>query len=97
MQSQELCNCEHLNDVSTRQNDKAPNDGQYKLNKTDNFIEESGVEENGELVNETIINKLRNGYETVSKNLNNLRSQVKPITSQTKLHVCCKHGFELHR
>ena len=92
-----MCNCEHLNDVSTRQNDEASNDTQYKVNKTDNFIEESGVEENSEPVNETVVNKLRNGYETVSNNLNNLRSHVKSITSQTKLHVYCKHGFGLHR
>ena len=97
MQSQKLCNCKHLNDVSTRENDEASNDAQYKLNKADNFIEESGVEEISELVNETVVNKLRNGYETVSNNLNKLRSHVKSITSQTKLHVYCKRGFELYR
>ena len=25
--------------------------------------------------------------------LNNLRSQIKSVTSQTKLHICCKHRF----
>ena len=28
--------------------------------------------------------------------LNNLRLQIKSITSQTKLHVYCKHDFGLH-
>ena len=28
--------------------------------------------------------------------LNNLRSQLKSITLQIKLHVYCKHGFGLH-
>ena len=39
---------------------------QFKLNKTDNLLlDESDVEENIELVKETIINRPRNGYETV--------------------------------
>ena len=28
--------------------------------------------------------------------LNNLRLQIKSITSQTKLHLYCKHAFGLH-
>ena len=28
--------------------------------------------------------------------LNNLRSKIKSLTSQTKLHVYCKHGFGFH-
>ena len=28
--------------------------------------------------------------------INNMGSQIKRITSQTKLHLYCKHGFWLH-
>ena len=50
-----------------------------------------------------MVNRLWNGYETVGNirkisliPLNNLRSQIKSITSETKLHVYCKYGFGLH-
>ena len=50
-----------------------------------------------------IVNRPRNGFETVSNikvtSVHNFKQHDvanKANTSQTKLHVYCKHGFELH-
>ena len=48
----------------------------------------------------SIINRLRNGYETASNikvvSINSFRQlevTIKSVTSQSKVHVCFKHGF----